>query len=168
MKTNALSVANYLVDLSKEGERFHLIGLIKRVYIVHGFSLALYNKPAIDDRFDCVEAWKYGPVIPSVYHSFKYNKNNKIENPVEIIEWGDDGDFQFVAPQLKDNDIMEVCKMVFKRYRKTTDSDMIKLTHLSGTPWGLCYVAEQNNQIPDDLTKRYYLKIVEASTSRNN
>jgi uncharacterized phage-associated protein len=56
MKTNALSVANYLIDSSMGDACLHLLGLVKRVYIVHGFSLALYDKSAIDDRFDCVEA----------------------------------------------------------------------------------------------------------------
>ena len=41
METNALSVANYFVELSKrDGVDLHLLGLVKRVYIAHGFSLA--------------------------------------------------------------------------------------------------------------------------------
>lgn len=40
METNALSVANYFVEISKrEGKDLHLLGLVKRVYIAHGFSL---------------------------------------------------------------------------------------------------------------------------------
>ena len=166
MKTNALSVANYLIDLSKESNPLYLLGLIKRVYIVHGFSLALYGKPAIDNRFDCVEAWKYGPVIPSVYHSFKHNKNNQIKNSTEIIEWCNDGDIQFTVPHLTDEDIKNVCGMVLNRYGKISDSEMIDLTHRPGTPWDLCYIEGINNPIPDDLTKKYYRKIVEASTSK--
>jgi uncharacterized phage-associated protein len=112
--------------------------------------------------------WRYGPVIPSVYHSFKHNKKNPIENPAEIIEWHDDGDIQFTVPKLKDTDIIKVCDMVLRRYSKTTDSEMIKLTHMPGTPWGLCYEAGENNPIPDNLTKKYYCKIVEASTKHSN
>lgn len=41
METNALSVANYFVELSnRDGIDLHLLGLVKRVYIAHGFSLA--------------------------------------------------------------------------------------------------------------------------------
>ena len=41
METNALSVANYFVEISKrEGKDLRLLGLVKRVYIAHGFSLA--------------------------------------------------------------------------------------------------------------------------------
>lgn len=60
MKTNALAVANYLVAYAKEqGKPLKLLGLMKRVYIIHGFSLAIYDKSILDERFDQVEAWKY-------------------------------------------------------------------------------------------------------------
>lgn len=68
MKTNAIAVANYFVDLSQKYKvPIHLLGLVKRVYIAHGLALAYRHKGLIDPRFDKVEAWKYGPVIPSVY-----------------------------------------------------------------------------------------------------
>ena len=77
MKANALSVANYFIDLAqKDNKLIHLLGLVKRVYIAHGLALAYRHKGLLDPRFDKVEAWKYGPVIPSVYHSFKQNKSN--------------------------------------------------------------------------------------------
>ena len=73
METDALAIANYFVrkGLSDTvGEKLTLLRLVKYVYIAYGFSLALIDKSIINDRFDRVEAWKYGPVIPSVYHSF--------------------------------------------------------------------------------------------------
>ena len=82
MEVNALAVANYFVELSKRDKvPLHLLGLVKRVYIAHGFSLAITGRPLIDPRFDRIEAWKYGPVIPSVYHSFKHNKYDPITEP---------------------------------------------------------------------------------------
>lgn len=67
MKDNALSVANYFIDLAKkENKNLTQLGLMKRVYIAHGFSLAINKESLLDKRFDKVEAWKYGPVIPSV------------------------------------------------------------------------------------------------------
>ena len=64
MKDNALSVANYFIELAnKDHKDIKLLGLIKRVYIAHGFSLAIFHKPLLDNRFDKVEAWKYGPVM---------------------------------------------------------------------------------------------------------
>lgn len=42
--------------------------VIKMVYIAHGYSLALLDEPLVEEA---VEAWRYGPVLPSVYHTVK-------------------------------------------------------------------------------------------------
>lgn len=88
MKTNALSVANYFIDLAqKDNKPIHLLGLVKRVYIAHGFALALLGRELLDSRFDKVEAWRYGPVIPSVYHSFKQYRTKEIKEKTVVMEW---------------------------------------------------------------------------------
>ena len=88
MKDNALSVANYLIDLAKkENKNLTQLGLMKRVYIAHGFSLAINKESLLDNRFDKVEAWKYGPVIPSVYHSFKQYKAGPITEKAVVMDW---------------------------------------------------------------------------------
>lgn len=168
MKTNALSVANYFIDLAmnEEGGEIHLLGLVKRVYIAHGFSLALRNKPLLNPRFDRVEAWKYGPVIPSVYHSFKQYRNAKITKPTEMLEWDEDQNAIFVIPNLEGEEDRKIVEMVWKRYHRYKDSELVSLTHGKGTPWELCYIPEKNVQIPDAITMAYYSdlvnKIIEA------
>lgn len=89
-KPNALAVANYFIEIAKrEGKGITQLGLMKRVYIAHGFSLAIHHKSLLDPRFDKVEAWKYGPVIPNVYHSFKQYRSNPILEKTVIMTWDD-------------------------------------------------------------------------------
>ena len=160
MKTNALAAANYFVELAKrDGVDLSLLALLKLVYITHGFTLAIFNKPAIDHRFDAVEAWKLGPVIPSVYHSFKHNGRGPITEPTIIVRL--DGDNLITeTPRLHDKDIKWVADDVWGRYKHYTGSQLVELLHREGTPWRFTYRADKNYEIPDTLTKAFYSKYV--------
>ena len=57
--------------------------------------------------------------------------------------------------------------MVWKRYLGLSDSEMVTLTHKSGTPWDVCYIQGENKPIPDEITELYYKKIVDAITSKS-
>lgn len=168
MKDNALSVANYFIELAqKEKKDITQLGLMKRVYIAHGFSLAIHHKSLLDPRFDKVEAWRYGPVIPSVYHSFKQYRANPITEKTVVMGW-DEQNFipTFHTPELKDKDAKKIVEMVWKRYYKYSDSDMVSLTHRKGTPWQVCYVQDGNLPIPDEITELYYTKIVDSVVAK--
>ena len=166
MNTNAISVANYFVDLAKKaGVDIMQFGLMKRVYVTHGFCLAIFDMPALDPRFDTVEAWKNGPVIPSVYHSFKHNRNNPIAEKSVIVEVGDKN-LDFITPELKDEGVQQVAQAVWKRYLNMDDFELISLLHKEGTPWYLCYEEGKNNKIPDLYTKAYYKKLIDYERRR--
>lgn len=163
MKTNALSVANYFIDLARKEETpITQLGLMKRVYAAHGFSLALLGRSLLDERFDDVQAWKYGPVIPSVYHSFKNFKSNPITEKSILMEWDDKkNEAKYIIPELADEEAKTIIEMVWGRYKEYSDSEMVSLTHRDGTPWALCYIPEMNCLIPDSYTQLYYKKLVE-------
>lgn len=168
MKTNALSVANYFIDLAiRDGKPIHLLGLVKRVYIAHGFALALLGHGLLNPRFDKVEAWKYGPVIPSVYHSFKQYRAKEIIEKTVVMEWDEENMRPiFETPNLKDKDEKRIVEMVWKRYREYTDNELVTLTHLKGTPWDMCFIKDENVAIPDILTEDYYRRLIERVASR--
>ena len=171
MRTNALSVANYFIYLAKRDNKpIQLLGLVKRVYIAHGFALALLKHGLLDPRFDKVEAWKYGPVIPSVYHSFKQHKAEDIKEETIMIHQLDNGEFDFITPTLTDDKDKMIVEMVWKRYFNYSGSQLVTLTHRKGTPWGACYKEGENCEIPDSFTELYYQKLVKAivENGRNN
>lgn len=163
MNTNALSVANYFIHLAKRDNKpIQLLGLVKRVYIAHGFALALLKHGLLDPRFDKVEAWKYGPVIPSVYHSFKQYKSEPITEPTIVMECDENFNPTFKTPELKDDKAKMIVEMVWKRYYNYTGSQLVTLTHREGTPWGACFKEGENCEIPDSFTELYYKKLVKA------
>ncbi len=163
MKTNALSVANYFIDLAeKDGKDLQLLGLVKRVYIAHGFALALLGHGLLDPRFDKVEAWKYGPVIPSVYHSFKQYCKAPIKKHTVMMHQDKNGNFDFLEPIMENEEEKLIVKMVWYRYLDYTGPQLVELTHRPGTPWGACYVPNENRIIPDSFTKLFYSKLVKV------
>ena len=168
MKTCATALANYFVDLANNSNvELMQFGLMKRVYIAHGFCLAVFDKPALNPRFDVVEAWKNGPVIPSVYHSFKYNGDKPIKEKSVIAEWKD-GKIVVTTPKLEDKDVVDIANAVWKRYEGYSDFDLIELLHKKGTPWDLCYVEGENRIIPDIYTKVFYSKVLDYAAERKN
>lgn len=168
MKTDAIAIANYFVDKSlvDKGAPYPLtlLRLVKYVYIAYGFALAILDKKIIDGRFDAVEAWKYGPVIPSVYHSFKHNGNNPIkEKSIIAISEEKDGNLNFTTPVVEDENIKVILNFVWKRYRDMSTTNMITLLHKENTPWAYCYRVGKNVEIPDEMTKAYYEAIVNSN-----
>lgn len=171
MNNDAIAIANYFVDKSNSDKDapypLTLLRLVKYVYIAYGFALALLDKSIIDKRFDKVEAWKYGPVIPSVYHSFKHNCNNKITSKSKIaISEEENGELKFHTPEINDDDIRKVLDFVWDRYRDKPTSYLIGLLHGSNTPWAYCYPKGQNAEIPEEMTAVYYKSIVDNALGK--
>ncbi len=167
MKTNALSIANYFVKKhTQTNDPLDLIRLIKYVYISYGFTLAILDKCILDYRFDKVEAWKYGPVIPIVYHSFKHFRKEPITKEAEIMEYDkDSGEIKFTIPTLDEGANKNICTIldfVWDKYKKFTSNELIDILHQKGTPWKYCYSELDNNEIPEEMTKAYYLEFIKT------
>ena len=73
-------IVNEFLDLASE-DKITNLKLVKLCYIAQGLSLALLDKPLFSEP---IEAWQYGPVVPSVYHEFKHFRDQPItEKSVE-------------------------------------------------------------------------------------
>lgn len=159
---DAIALANWFVEKAKEDQTdITLLKLLKLVYIAHGYLLALLDKSFINPIFDKVEAWKFGPVIPSVYHTFKHNKDNPIteEEAICIVRDNNEEEMQFFTPKVCD-EIVPVLVFVWNRYGSKRPSELVTILHRSGTPWEYHYKKGENKEIPDEDTKLYYKAIV--------
>lgn len=75
--SSPLEVARYFlskVDPSS-GEGLSNLKLQKLVYMAQGFALAALGDELFSDE---IEAWSYGPVVPSLYHEFKSFKSDPV------------------------------------------------------------------------------------------
>ena len=75
----AIDIANFFIDLSNslEEELMTNLKVNKLVYLAQAWSLVRLGKPLFCEN---IQAWQYGPVIPSVYNTFKVCGANNIEN----------------------------------------------------------------------------------------
>ena len=112
--------------------------------------------PLFED--DNIEAWKFGPVIPSVYHEFKHFKSGPITTNSVMLA---DDDWQKLSePTLKNKEDKKIVLLTWQLYSDISAKDLVDLTHMAGTPWSLTYRSGSNRIINNDLIKRYYDKFI--------
>ena len=68
---------------------------------------------------------------------------------------------------LQDEEDKKLVDLIWKRYIKVSDRDIVSLTHDPGTPWSMAYVEGENRLIPDERTKDYYSKVMELIRKKN-
>jgi len=155
---NTSSVANGFINLSSEtGSDLTNMKLVKLMYVAQGLSLSLLDRPLFND--DNIEAWKYGPVIPSIYHEFKHFKSNPITSNSVSLE-GEGWD-ELLEPKLIDEDDRKIVLLTWRLYKDISAKELVQLTHKEGTPWSLTYRYGENRIISNNLIKKYYDRFVD-------
>lgn len=128
----AVAVANYFVDksLQEVDSQFLLTNmkLVKLVYIAHGWFLGLHGRPLISEL---PQAWKYGPVVPSVYNAFKSSGNQQITRPYTALIVGQPDPYQLSD----DPEVKALLDRVWSLYKSYTAFQLSSMTHQEGTPW---------------------------------
>lgn len=123
------SIANYFLELAAaSGEAITPMKLQKLVYYAHGWYAGYTQQPLINES---VEAWQYGPVIPSLYREFRQYGSGEIKS--KATEVGLFGSSEVPIPA--DPHIRAFLTNVWNSYGKYTGIALSEMTHASGTPW---------------------------------
>ena len=137
-------MANFFVDLSGKSDDNDLtkMKLIKLVYFAQALHLAK-NKIALFDEE--IQAWDYGPVIPSVFHEFSTYQREIIDKTTDSYDiscfTSEDIDF------LTDIEI---------NYGKFSAVELSRQSHVKGGPWERVYRKGLNAVIPKEMMAEYY------------
>lgn len=115
--------------------------LNKLVFLCHGWMLGNTGKPLFDDP---IEAWPYGPVVPTVYHEYRVFQGDAIELDNPSSQSDDLGDYE-----------VKLIEGVASKYRGYSAWQLSALTHRKGTPWQI-ERSHGRTTIPDKLIKKFY------------
>lgn len=99
--------------------------LQKILYITQVFSLGIRNKTIFNAK---IEAWDYGPVVPDVYHKFKYF----VDTPIP----------EYAFPQDLEECDIEECEFINNMVDITKGLkgwELVAITHRKGTAWSNTY-----------------------------
>ncbi|MCI1664308.1 Panacea domain-containing protein [Bifidobacterium crudilactis] len=135
-------------DNDDEKQPVSNLKLQKLLYYAQGIHLAMYGKPLFLDE---IEAWAHGPVVPSVYRSYKYCNSDSINDPIVCdrnYDWKtiDPADTAFLAG-------------IWDQYGQYSAWKLRNMTH-SESPWKNVYVPnEQHIPITRDSMREYFESI---------
>jgi uncharacterized phage-associated protein len=145
---NCFDIAKYFVELAKkDGHGIDPMKLLKLTYIAHGYYLGFKDKPLFSNQ---VQAWKYGTVIPELYHVIKRFKTGFVDD--------------FTLDLYSENDLSDDDKkfleIIWNYYKEFSGLQLSDKTHQEGTPWGNNFNGQKNKTIPTESIKTYYKQLI--------
>lgn len=149
-KITAEDVANYFlnqVDIESGADQLSNLKIQKLVYYAQGYHLAFFGRPLFDEE---IEAWKHGPVVPSLYRKFRDYEAGPVPKPKALNN------------NLFSDEQRDLLDKVFAYYDQFSALKLRNMTH-EEEPWATSYNASSGGAIiPKDLLKKFFLKEIEG------
>jgi len=174
MAYSALAVANKFLELAEACNDRTLtpMKLQKLIYFAHAWHLHYFNgEPLINDK---ICAWKYGPVIESVYHEFKRFGKQPISGPALILQpkpnaKGNFG-FEFVKPEIRPDDTVEneYIRQLWEFYKGYDALSLSNMSHDPSGPWARAFDPTKNNEIGNEEIRQYIAGLANSGNSTQN
>jgi len=152
---NANAIANYFVRRGIEkGALLTPMQVNKLVFLSHGYYLATTDEPLINE---VVYAWKWGPVVSSVYA--RYREFGR--NPIDRTQFGSDAEQKDFFSIEDDCQAKEILEAVWEGYGSKSGPQLSTITHRKDSPWYITWEVHGGKNspdvvIPDDLIEKYY------------
>lgn len=129
---SAKIIASYFLELGRrDSVPIDPMKLQKLIYLAHGWSLVFLGRPLISDQ---IEAWQYGPVVPTIYQDFKRFGASAIIGATCESSYG------------LDEKTRSLLNEVWERYKPLSAIQLSMLTHEAGSAWDL--VRRQTTVLP--------------------
>lgn len=129
MSYPVLDIANKILargSSDDSGELISNLKLQKLLYYMQGFHLAYFNEPLFEED---IEAWMYGPVVPSMHERFQDNGNKGISYSGNVLA---------LTPEEE-----KLFNEVYKVYGVYSAIGLMNLTH-NEMPWKSTNIGKGN------------------------
>ena len=138
---NALRIALYVIKRYMErAAEISNLKLQKVLYFIQKGFLYIRKNPCFKDR---IEAWQYGPVVPSVYNIFSASGSSGIKLYSLLNDNFDD---------IENRDIQLLNKIIDSDLN-TDVWEMVRRTHQVGGAWDIVFNQKKERVIPLDLIR---------------
>jgi uncharacterized phage-associated protein len=165
MPYSAKAIANYFLDLARiHGQTLNPMKIQKLVYYAHAWNLVFYDRPLIDEL---VQAWAYGPVIPSLYDEFKRYGSSPITAKATEFAPTELDPYRFITPSIDDylyplinQQTKALLDAIWEAYGDFSAIQLSNLTHAPDSPWFLVYNRNPGRKgltIPDQVIKEHFV-----------
>jgi uncharacterized phage-associated protein len=126
-------IANYFLWRAREDKVKDMtpMKLIKLVYIAYGWAWTIFKRELFSEK---IEAWKYGPVIPSLYHEFKRYRYKAIDRYSIYFDPVSGEDSYPMVPR-EDRDIIKMLHIIWNIYKDKKGNELSDITHGEDSPW---------------------------------
>ena len=156
---NAQQVANYFLDMSHEEDwPISQLKLLKLVYIGYGWVAAVLERKLFEEE---IEAWKHGPVVPSLYHEFKWWGSAPIEGHSMEVDLDDPDKREIPRIPKDETDVQNMLSLVWGIYKRYSAWSLVKRTHEENTPWSETWERGQCKPIPYERIKTHFQRKIE-------
>ncbi len=140
MSFSSKAVANKFLELAqRDNVEVSPMKLQKLVYYAHGWYYAIVGEPLIDEQ---IEAWKYGPVVPSLFYSAKHYGNAPIDKPLDDFELVDSSNgvqfnwsVEVLSNEPESEQAVMVIEQVWEVYGSYSAIKLSNMTHEEDGPW---------------------------------
>jgi uncharacterized phage-associated protein len=163
-------IANEFIRRAKADSRaLTQMQLQKLVYIAHGWTLAITERPLTHDE---PEAWEYGPVYKELRRALRSYGSDGVSREIKNGEFSSgvfarDDDAVAVATLTPDE--TQIVQRVYSDYSQFHAFQLSALTHKSGTPWTIIY-ADGNgkyNEIPSSLIRDHFVELAHVNRTHH-
>ena len=163
-----IAIANFFLDLAEGDPRptaaIAPLKLQKLLFVAHGWHLAFQGRPLVREPFG---AWRWGPVVESVYQEFKRFGSEPITEKGTRSYKRARNEVAYYEPELgsNDQDVKRVLEWVWKWYGQYTGPQLTSITHKPESPWSQA-VENGWTLIPEGVIKKYYRNRLQEMKAR--